>query len=860
MGGFYAVLRALVLRTILRDRLRTSLTVAGIGIGVAVLVAIQLANQGALQTFRESVDLVAGRANYQIAAGAFELDERVLLSLRPFWREGVRFAPVIDVEGSLANGEPVRILGVDLLSDIHFRDYRYARVLSDARAATAQLPSTLALFQHDSAVVSQTFARSHDLELGEKLLVDAHGSRGSLTIRGILETEGPATAFNGAIVIVDIAAAQEQFALVGKVTRVDLIVPSHNESRLLERIAGALPDYAKIERPSRRNERVEDMLRAFRVNLLALSGVALLVAVFLVYNTVLISVLRRRREVGIIKTLGATPRQITGAFLTEAALLAVAGSAAGLALGVFLARRLVVLVGRTVSSLYTDAASGTIELTPEIAASALLTGTLTSIVAALQPSIEAGRIPPNLLIRPGIYQRLSQRRPLRLILGSIGAFIAAAAATRIPAVNGISLGGYLAVTCAAAAVALAAPLALTVTSTLLASPLRRLFGAVGLLASRAATAALRRTGVATAALSISIGMMVAVALMVGSFRETVRVWVGQTVRSDLWIRPANTLSGGARRTFPETITAVLEALPVIEAIDRFRGRTVIYRDALVSLGSGDFDVATSHGSLPMIAPRSAGRALREAMRQRGAVVSESFARKFDHRVGDVITLPTPGGGVSVPITGVYRDYSSDRGVIVIPRTLYVRLFDDRAIDTISIFLRDGVPLESGRQAIERAVGKRFGAFTFANAEIRREVMRVFDQTFSITYVLLIVAIIVAVLGIVNTLSAFILEREHEIATLQTLGMTARQIRMMLLLESLVIAICSIILGILTGIVLSWILIYVINVQSFGWTIEFHPPYAMLVGSLAITFIATLAAGLLPARSAGRNLAAALERE
>jgi ABC-type lipoprotein release transport system permease subunit len=230
---------------------------------------------------------------------------------RPLWSEGVRFAPVIDVEGIVEPAQqPVRLLAVDLLSDLHFRDYRYARIETGAKHES--LGDYFALFQSDSIILPAPFAKEHDLRIGSRVTINVLGRRAPLVVRGILEAEGPATAFNGNIVICDIATAQRNFNLAGKLSRIDLLVPEEREQRVLSRIA--LPPGARVERPSRRNERVEKMLRAFRVNLFALAGVALLVGMFLVYNTVLISILRRRRDVGVLKTVGTAPRQIFAAF------------------------------------------------------------------------------------------------------------------------------------------------------------------------------------------------------------------------------------------------------------------------------------------------------------------------------------------------------------------------------------------------------------------------------------------------------------------------------------------------------------------------------------------------------------------
>jgi putative ABC transport system permease protein len=850
------VIRALVLRPMLRETLRTLLTICGIAVGVAVVVAIALSNQSALRAFRESVDAVSGRANYQIASNA-PLDETLLLKLQPLWRRGVRFAPVIDVEGVVQPSQiPIRLLAVDLLSDIHFRDYRYAEILSGGQPPTAVV--YLDLFRDDSIILPLSFAQEHQLRLGSPITLNILGHEATMIVRGLLEARGPATAFNGSIGIADIATAQKRFGMLGTVTRVDLLVP---DDSVLPEIRRVLPQGARLERPSRRNERVEKMLRAFRVNLFALAGVALLVGMFLVYNTVLISILRRRKDVGILKTLGVSPRQIFVAFLIEGLLFGAIGSVAGIALGDALAFAILRTISQTVNALYIASRPESIVLTRGIIAAGVLVGMVLSLLSAIQPSIEAAKVRPNFLIQPGLQQRVRVARQRIFAIAAIFAFALAAVACVLPPVNGFAIGGYIGVLFVVIAFSLLAPGILTLVTLLLVKPLRAIYGTIGQLASASLPASLRRTAVATAALALATGMMIAVALMVGSFRETVRLWVNQTVSSDLWLRPAKLLSNADAAVFPPSIGEELKHVPFIEAIDRVRGRDMIYRDSIIAVGSGDFDVAARRGTLPMVTPRSEEAALEEAIRRGGVVVSETFAMKFKKRVGDSVALPAANGIEQFPITGIYRDYSNDRGVVVMDRSRYVKAFGDDAINTIIIYLRKGVTPEDARTRLESMFGPKYHAFTVTNREIRTEVMRIFDQTFVITYALLAVAIIVAILGIVNTLTALILERTRELALLRVMGMTIAEVRRMILLESSILALTSTAIGIAMGYVLSWILIYVINKQSFGWTIEFHAPVRTIVISCAITTLAAVVAGVIPSRLAARiDLAAAVKTE
>ncbi|HEY2091486.1 MAG TPA: FtsX-like permease family protein [Thermoanaerobaculia bacterium] len=850
------IARALVLRPIVREKTRTALTVAGIAVGVAVIVAIQLANQSALRAFRESVDAVAGRANYQIVPEAGTLPEELLLKLQPFWDDGVRFAPVIDVEGidvegmEAATQQPVRMLAVDLLSDLHFRDYRYARIQGAALQS---------FFQPDAVIVPAPYAREHHLALGSPLTLSILGIRRTMTVRGILEARGPATAFNGAIVVCDIATAQKAFGMLGRLSRVDMLVP---DDTIAMRIARALPPSTRLERPSRRNERVENMLRAFRVNLFALAGVALLVGMFLVYNTVLISILRRRRDVGILKTLGAAPRQIFAAFLSEGLLFGAIGSVLGIALGNVLAEGILSLIGRTVNALYVTSRPEAIVLTPDVIVLGVAVGVVLSLLSAIAPSIEASRIRPLSMMRGlSVAPPTRRRRGAAEVGGSTLFFVLAALVARIPPVRGIAVAGYISVLFVVAGFSMLAPAIVRGIAAIAAPPFRRLFGIVGQLAARSLNASLRRTAIATAALALATGMMVAVALMVGSFRVTVNTWIDQTVRSDLWLRPAKGLTNADVALFPPAILDDLRKVAFIAAADPVHGRDIIYRDAYVTIGSGDTRVAAAFGNIPMVTPRQSKPALYEMIRVHGVFVSESFSLKFGKGVGDALTLPTAHGPRTYTICGIYRDYSNDRGVVVMNRPDYIAAYDDDRINTVILYLKPNVDRDAARRRLEALFGAKYGAFTVTNAAIRREVMNIFDQTFLITYALLGVAIVVAVLGIINTLSALILERTRELALLRVAGMSLRELRTMLLLESALLGIAATLTGVVMGYALSWILINVINKQSFGWTIEFHTPAALIAASLAITFAASVLAGLVPARLAGRiDLASATKTE
>jgi putative ABC transport system permease protein len=852
--SFRKLFQALVLRPLRREPGRSLLTIAGVAVGIAVMVAIHLANQSAVGSFEEAVEAVAGRANYQLTPASGMMAEEVLLQLQPFWRLGVSFVPIIDRDGSLLrDGRPVRVFATDLLSDLQFRDYRFTRVAAGDQNLPASRAESwfLRLLGESSAIIPAELATDLGVGIGDRLLVNLDGSRAELVIRGVLEPEGPAPAFSGRMIIVDIAVAQAAFpALAGRLSRIDLIIPADSESEIVEELQSRLPPGILLERPSRRTERVDQMLRAFRVNLLALAAVSLVVGVFLVYNTVLVSVLRRRGLIGTMRTLGVGTRPIFISFLLEGAVFGLLGSLLGTLLGVAIAGMLLDLVSRTVSTLYVRTAPSVVELDPLVAVVAVATGVVISAAAAAQPAAEAASRAPLALVQQS---SLGTIRPGRVILlATLGtvSFLFAWIASLIPPLDSLPVGGYLAVLLVITGFSLLTPAGVRVIARILKPMFRSLFGIAGRLASASMPASLRRTSIAAAALLIAIAMMIAVSLMIGSFRKTVDLWIDQTLSSDLWLRPAATLDSAAA-SFPDAILRDLERLDFVAASDPFRGREVLIGGRLAQVGSGDFRTLMQFGNLPMIQPSSLRRALGAALADEGALVSESFSNRFDLRVGDSVVLPTIDGPRAVPVRGIYRDYSSDRGVVIIDRELYIRFYQDDAIDSIAIFLSPGVDLDQARRSLEDALSARWNAFAFTNRTIRAEVLRIFDQTFLVTWALLAIALTVAILGIVSTLSALIIERRREIALLRVAGMRRSEVRRMIVLEATILGVSAMTLGAACGYLLSLILIFVINLQSFGWTIDFHVPWKIIAGSLAATFLTTVAAGYLSAGLADR---------
>jgi putative ABC transport system permease protein len=355
---------------------------------------------------------------------------------------------------------------------------------------------------------------------------------------------------------------------------------------------------------------------------------------------------------------------------------------------------------------------------------------------------------------------------------------------------------------------------------------------------------------AVVSLAIAVAMLISVVTMVSSFRETVIVWVNQTLRADLYIRAGAAGPNEWNNPFDPITVETIASLPSVEAIDRFRGRPLNFNGADVVLAAGEFAIMSRFADQLFTDGRSAAEFTSRMVDQNRVIVSEPFAIKQELGKGDSIDIPTARGIQSFEIENVYYDYTNDRGTIIMDRSTYLRLFNESSVTNVAVYLKSGIDAVQARQTIAAALPDA-QLRVFTNAELKTQVLRVFDQTFQVTYALEAIALLVAILGVANTLAALILERRPEFAMLRFVGADRKQIRRLVLLESGMVGVVGAALGFLLGIALSVILVFVINKQSFGWTIQYILPGWFFAQSLALIILATIAAGWYPARLATR---------
>ena len=846
--------RQFIVRALLRDRARTVVTLVGLTLGVAVVVAIRLANASSIRGFETALDVVAGKTSLEIVGAGVGVPETQLRDLG--WLRGYgRVSPVIDrtarVRAPDGTEYPVRVLGVDVLRDRPFREYRLLRFARDGRDPRPQELLAL-LLDPTSVVLTERFAGRHAIELDTPVQLIIGDRVHDAVVRGLLLDEGPARVVDGQLALMDIATAQLLFDRLGWLDRVEIqLFDAETIDDAEGAIATRLPDGLRVQRPAQRGRQVEQMLAAFHFNLTALSYIALVVGLFLVYNTVAVSVITRRREIGTLRALGATRGLVRRLFLGEAALLAIAGAGLGLPVGWLLAQAAVRLTSTTVNALYITSAA----TVPALGAGDLLLACAVAIPLALAgaaiPSAEAAGVTPIAAVRDVNRFVRDRRVPRRSAALAVLLFGAGWWLSTREAVGGLpvfGLGAALMVVFGAAALVPA-----------LLELLRRVglpwrwFGVEGLLAHANLSASVSRLAVSVAALVVSFAMLVAIAIMVGSFRDTVGYWVGQTLQGDLFVATADRAPLGPAVTISAATERRLAAHPAVAALDRFSNVDLPYgpdRD-LIILGAGDFEVLLEHGGILFKTPTDGRAAMRRAVGADAVVVSESFAIKHDVAVDDRIELDTLQGARPFQVVAVYHDYSSDRGLVVMDRTTFVRHYGAQRPTGLTLYLELDADPEAVREELLAGVGPDHRLFIRTNAALRAEVLRIFDATFAITYGLEAIAIFVAIIGVAATLVTLTLERRRELAMLRLVGASRGQIRRMVVIEAAMLGMLSQGVGLPVGVVLSLILIYVVNVQSFGWTIQFHLPLGFLAQSTLLIAVTTALAGLYPARIATR---------
>lgn len=789
----------------------------GVACGVAAVVGITLSAQTALKSFTKAVEFLRGRATHSIQRPAGPMEEGLLAKLgrdpAVEW-----FSPVIDRRLRLRNGELVRILGIDPFLDRAIRPEISRVEFLDRKTNDSE---TLLSFLVNERAVFVDNALKAELGITSETTVD--------TTKGPLQVKGSFPNPSGEpLVIMDIGHVQKLYHLEGSVDRVNLILS--DESGFGSRWGKGF----LIQSARQRSETFSGMLQAFRLNLEALSLLALFVGVFLIYNTAMFTVVSRRRDTGILRSLGANRCEILAAFLSEILILGVIGGALGGLIGFFMTRVFTDLIGSSISNLYFFLRPEPVVWSSWILITGVILGWSASMFGGAIPLLELIRTDPVKALSGRVGSRESAQKAQKAALAGFFVLLVSLGLFLLP-------GDHIYVGFAGVfGFALGVSLLTGVVLVTLHPIVKKILGTIGGLPGKVAAGNIRqnlgRTGVAIAAFMISLSMSIGLGAMIGSFRQSLIWWMDTQIRGDLYIGKI------VEAEVPEDLYEEIQKIKGLDGVHPYRNVQTLYRNTSISVSAVDPYVLEKHARFGWL---KGGNENWEPVKRGGVILSESFSRRFGVKPGETITLEGIQGPTEFKVGAIFYDYTTEHGLVMMDRPTFLKTFGDRTLNNIGIFIDPDNPrrAELLREVRKRAEARGLPVLT--GAQLHENILEVFDATFAITRSMRAIAIVVAFFGIAGALLTLFIERSREFGIYRALGFSTGQVAKMTLMEGLGMGIVSFFLSITVGTTLAILLIKVINIRSFNWTIFYYPawqPY-LLTGVTAL--LASMGAAAYP---------------
>ena len=805
-----------LIRDVLQNPWQMTLSALGVAAGVSLVVGVDIANESAMSEFRRAENVMSGAATHRIIGATGALDESIYRIVRV--QAGILSAtPVIRIAVTVRGSEQhFTLMGIDPMSDFRLRNHRFDR---HDELAEPQQEGNIVWPLYGPEGLPQTQPGWVEIEYGDR--IEVFQRVGTLAIPSQTASR---------TLVTDISWAQDLAAMQGLISYIDL----HPAPGDLQRLGALLPERAQLIALGIHHGAREDMSRAFRVNLTALSLLALVVAMFLVYSAISFQIVRRRRLLGLLGTVGVSSRQLCLFLWLELAVLGMAGTVCGIALGAGLANWLTALVGDTINRLYHALANPIPTLGYWTALKALVAGMGSAALAGSVPILSVVRQSPIVLLAE---TTSSRNWPRPLLWLAPGAVVLATALVMWPGESLLMpFAGLFIVICG---LSLLAPFVLYQSAHIAAwmGAVNRLLVVKMALAN--ASRHLRRTGVAVAALSVAVATALGVELMIGSFRYSVEDWLEHYLRADVYLAT----SASDNQYLTEPLLKDLRALPGLRELASGHRLTLETDHGPLTVSSLDVSKQGFDG-FRIIDGETEG--LWRRFHAGGQVlISEPLAHRLQRSVGEAIEMPTDRGIKPFQIAAIYRDYSSDRGLVTMHRQTWNRFFNESRQTSAALYLSPGSDVAQAIEWIRQKSTAPAGLFIRSNRDLRRESLRVFDRTFQVTSVLRWLALSVAVIGIFSSLMALLIERRREFALLSAIGFCRRQIGALFVLEAGLVGLIAGLVAVPLGLLLSLILIHVINVRSFGWSMESRIDWNLLWQAVVLSVMAAVAAACYP---------------
>jgi putative ABC transport system permease protein len=819
-----SIRRRMLLAPLAEHKGRSLLSIIAIALGVALGYAVQLINQVAVSEFSQAVQALSGQADLEVRGPRSGFDEALYPVVAQMPEVAVA-SPVLELDVRIVDRrEPLKLMAVDV--------FRAAQVQPELVLADAGEP--LDFLRADRIFLSRPAAEWLKVGAGDEIGVQVGLSEVRLRVAGIVRGES----LRQRLGVVDIGGAQWRLERLGQINRIDLrLRPGADIDAFAARVQSQLPPGLVIERPEANVARSASMSRAYRINLNVLALVALFTGGLLVFSTQALAVVQRRAQIGLLRVLGMTGRQIRSGLLREALVVGAIGALAGIALG-HLGAELVI------RHLGADLGAGQFHgLRPEVRMDPLglllfaMLGIATAVAGSLVPALEAVRASAAQALKAGDEQRMFER--LQPVLPGALVLLGAAALTQGPPVRELPFFGYAAIACFLIGTIMLMPRLASV----FFRGLPRLPRGPARLAVAQLAGAPGQAMVSLAAIVASVSLMVSMAIMVTSFRISLDAWLEHLLPADLYMRTG--LQNETAFLSPEN-QARIRAAPGVRRVEFLRTQQLLLAPGRprVLLLARTIDRGEPGATIPLVGPHIVPKPGDPPP----VWASEAVADLYGYRAGATVELPLGGRVERFLVAGIWRDYARQQGSIVMEREVYVDLTGDRNVNDGAVWFAPGALAAPVREAIRAALPGGLNLELGEPGQIRDSTLRIFDRTFAVTYGLEAVAVVIGLFGLSSSFGALVLARRREFGTLRHIGMTRRQIGGMLAVEGALVSSLGLATGIALGWLISMVLIHVVNRQSFHWSMELHLPW----GTLGAFAAAMLGLAVLTALASGRR--------
>ncbi len=823
---FSKLLKRIVLRTIREERFLTALSVVGVALGMGLFMGVTVATNRAVKSFEANISGLNPAFNYEVVStSGIDFPEEVY---RPVRAVDDKVAPVLTVNAYVPGAdESVIINGIYTVKALAFF----------GTATQGGLDVENFFKDLNGVFITKKFADSHRLKKGDTIEAYVYSREYGLEIAGVLD----ASSVQANTVFMDLGNFQEYFGKTGSLTRIDIAA----DGKTAEAIRHILPAGLTIEKKQRIFENQKSLTDAFRFNLRFVTFLAVLVGVFLLYNTVFISVVKRRTEIGILRGLGMGRKTVVALFSAQGVVLGLAGSVLGIVFGQLCAWFSIVLVEKTVTRFYGGAAVSDYVITWSDALWTAALGLFVSLAASFVPALESANVSPNESSREGTFERSYRGREKLFSAAGIVVILCGGALVYtdyhfVP--FNFPWLSYAGIVLFILGCTLNAPLYLRAALKAVKRPLYKLFKAPARIAVGDTNGSRYRFSIALMSVAVSSALIVATITSVYSFKTSFIDWIHTYITADVYVKPASCASNFCFYPLAGEVVKTVEEIPGVERVGRYRALRIDVRGQKVVAGFGDSELLWKYR--PNI-DREEKERLQRLSRYREVSVSDYLKVKYGLRRGDIIELQTPRGKVTFTVNNTSISYSTMSGFLYMDRRWLKEYWGLDDATQLSVYLEKGRDAGQFIQAVEKALGGRYALDITDNDELRRAALNIFDKSFALTYTIELIAIMISLIGVVNALLILVFEKKREIAVLRYLGATWGHLRQVMVTSAGIVGMAGTVLGCVMGAVISIVITHVINKISFGWEVGFRLPFLPVSLLMALLFITTMLAGFVP---------------